>query len=86
MAGMKAAFDERLRAALPLGTTDIRLGEVLTANGFHRQDWTTRVDQEHSAYRREGDMVCSLDFWVHWSSNADGVVTAIRGDEIAFCL
>jgi hypothetical protein len=86
MAGMSPAFDARVKAALPVGTSDTILGKVLTVNGFQRQDWTTRVDERHSAYRQEAAMACNLDFWVYWSSDASGALTAVQGKEIAFCL
>ena len=62
---VEPAFDRRIQAAFPLGSSDRAMGVILQGLGFARQDWTTQPENEHWALREEHRSLCVFDYSVY---------------------
>jgi hypothetical protein len=72
-------FDNRVKAAFPIGTSVKAMGAELQREGFSRADWESLSEQEHEAVRREDNFVCKQAARIHWRASGEGRLTAIRG-------
>jgi len=72
-------FDRRVKAAFPVGTPIGQMAADLQRQGFTRQDWDSSNDEEHEAVRREDNIVCRQAAYVHWRTDGEGRLTAVRG-------
>lgn len=80
------AFNRRIQATFPIGSSDKAMGSVLGRQGFTRGDWTTQLDEEHRASREEHRLPCVTDYQVFWRSDPQGHLLSIRGQAFVSCL
>ena len=73
-------LDSPVERRFPLGSSEKDLASELRREGFSRQDWEPSIDLEHEAIRDESDWVCNISAPVFWRANAEGRLTAIRGE------
>lgn len=74
-----SAYDARLRDTFPVGTPQADLRDALTRDGFE-------FEGAHKAVALWSDLACAHFANVEWSADADGRVTAIKGDVGSACL
>jgi hypothetical protein len=72
-------FDRRVKADFPIGIPVEKMGAELQRQGFSRQDWSSSIETEHAAVRREDNGVCNQAAYVHWHADGEGRLTAARG-------
>jgi hypothetical protein len=73
-------FDRRVKISFPIGSSEEQMGTELKRQGFCRQDWRSSTEQERDAIRREDNGVCRQAAYVHWRVDAQGHLTAVRGE------
>jgi hypothetical protein len=79
-AAISEEFDRRVKNRFPLGSTEKDMALELRREGFSRQDWESSVDLEHQATRDESRFPCNQRAQVFWRADAEGRLTAIRGE------
>ncbi|MGO9674809.1 MAG: hypothetical protein ACLPSF_11695 [Methylocella sp.] len=73
-------FDGRVKNAFPLRSSDKQMAAELQRQGFRSQRWESSTEFEHEAMRREDSIVCRASARVFWRADAEGQITAIRGE------
>lgn len=76
---VSSEFDRRVKARFPIGSTVSEMGASLHRQGFSRQDWSSSVEREHVAIRREDNFVCKQIAYVYWHDDGENHLTSIRG-------
>lgn len=72
-------FDRRVKASFPVGTPVGQMGTELQRQGFSRNDWSSSIEQEHEATRREDNGICNKAADVYWRADGEDRLTAVRG-------
>lgn len=72
-------FDQRVKASFPIGSAVSAMGVTLQNQGFFRQDWSSSVEWEHMAIRREDSFVCNQRAYIYWRDDGADQLTSIRG-------
>jgi hypothetical protein len=79
------AFDQRIQAKFPIGSSERTMVDELIKQGFARQAHIA-PDSENGMLRIEYGMPCRSDYRVYWRSNAQGRLTSISGEADVTCL
>jgi len=72
-------FDQRIKASFPIGSAVSAMGVTLQNQGFFRQDWSSSVEREHVAMRREDSFSCNRSAYIYWHDDGADQLTSIRG-------
>lgn len=84
---MSPAFDNRVKARFPVGTSVKTMASELIKERFTREDWSDLPGQEHYARHYDGGApVCKLLASIYWKSDENDRLTSIRGEYQVTCL
>jgi hypothetical protein len=72
-------FDERVKQAFPIGSSEKQMTEERQRQGFSQIDRGKAMGQEREAVRREDSWYCNIAARDYWSADASGRLIAVRG-------
>jgi hypothetical protein len=84
--GTNPAFDERLKARYPIGSSLATLRGELRKEGFTIINHDFTNGYQESAVVEISDFACKTSWSVYWSANGAEEITALKGQYRTVCL